>query len=307
MNIGRDERREKTDQQPKMYVSHWTRTTETQIKLQNRQHKALVTTPSGRREQPSNILNIDNSKSGWLRWCVPSWTQTINQRGIPEHLLTISPRRELGTNLSTEQKLCGSAPECGGGSTEGRSCCRVWWTWPRWSRTSTLPADGMWAMCNDGSRWSSQLSSETRRPTVGTCWRRCSSWSLCGRCWGWVEVEWTQESGGVAGLYWQNIDYLKNKLQAALYTAVLAGCPSLLSVHVDLMRFLKVSHGGFEEGFKCEPPHLSCQRRLSLVINSNVCISSNSCFSCEHSHLILEIRLSYFGRNVSINIISHGV
>lgn len=64
------------------------------------------------------------------------------------------------------------------------------------------------------------------------------------------------------------VDYLKNKLQAALYMAVLGsmGCPSLLSVHVDLMRFIKVSHGGYEEGLKCEPHLLS-----------NVCISSDSC------------------------------
>lgn len=65
--------------------------------------KSSFRTDNIKREKPSNILNIDNSKSGWLHWCVPSWTQTINQRGIPEHLVTISPRRELGTNLSTEQ------------------------------------------------------------------------------------------------------------------------------------------------------------------------------------------------------------
>lgn len=157
---------------------------------------------------------------------------------------------------------------------EGRSCCRVCWTWPRWSRTSTLPADGMWAIVHrrggrrDVQRWRQMILSAVLRNQKSNCRRGCSSWSLCRRCWGWVEVEWTQESGGVAGLYWQNVDYLKNKLQAALYMAVLGsmGCPSLLSVHVDLMRFIKVSHGGYEEGLKCEPHLLS-----------NVCISSDSC------------------------------
>lgn len=67
--------------------------------------KSSFRTDNIKREKPSNILNIDNSKSGWLHWCVPSWTQTINQRGIPEHLVTISPSVEEAALTAWGEKL----------------------------------------------------------------------------------------------------------------------------------------------------------------------------------------------------------